>query len=1552
MKKKFRLFLVSMLIFSLLPFPMVGFANEDSDSVNVVNLTTEYMEDPIGLDISKPQLSWQLESGSRAKMQTAYQVIVASSLEMLEEENGDVWDSGKIESDQSINISYDGKELESKKAYYWKVRIWDEDEVGSNWSAPAKWEMGLLKSSDWKGDWIEYRNDESSEPMDAYNLELDFSVLNQAAGIIFGAEDQNNYYMWQINTTDEKTKLRPHRWLNGNAAVLKEIDISHAIPSDEKLNTEYKLKISVNNGEIKTYINEELVDTTTDNSFGFGDIGFRQDRVEEALFDNIKLTDQDGNILLSEEFIGVEQFTFNSGTINNGKLHVTNQYAWQNSDDDDAPQLRKEFPVAKSVASARVYSTALGLYELYLNGEKVGKDYFAPGWTDYNKRVQYQTYDVTDMLQEGENVIGSILGQGWYTGKIAWFGADHYGDNPAFLAQLVIEYTDGTVEVVETDDTWNAATGPIISNDIIAGETYDARKELIGWSESNYDDSNWIPASVKENYGGELVAQAGPTVQVTEEIEAVEVTEPTPGVYVFDLGQNMVGSVRLKVSGDEGDVIKIRHAEVLDSDGSAYTANLRTAEATDRYILKGEGEEIYEPRFTFHGFRYVEVTGYQEEPSLDAITGRVMHTDAPLTGEFETSSEMLNQLQSNITWGQRGNFLSVPTDTPARDERLGWTGDINVFIGASTFNMNVAKFLGTKWLTDLRDAQSPNGAFPDVAPDACCGEGSAGWGDAGVTVPYTIWQRYGDTRVIKENYDAMVKWIDYLKNHSNGYIRPNTGYGDWLNINDHTPNDLIGTAYFAYSANLLSEMAIEIGENEDAAEFGQLFEDVKAAFNQAYVNENGRLKTESQTGYVLALYMDLLPEDKQQAAADRLVELIEARDWHLSTGFLGTRDLLPVLADNGYLDVAYRLLNNDTFPSWGYQIKNGATTMWERWDSIKTDGSFQDVGMNSFNHYAYGAVGDWMYQNIAGIQPDPANPGYKSFIIKPKQGGNLTNAKGEYDSVYGKIVSDWKMDEDIFNLSVKVPANTTSTIYIPAENKWAVTEAGGFAESSEGIEFKEMQDGYAVFIVGSGTYDFSVYPILGKLGAVSQWTEDLQELSDSMAEAGDLKTDQQKHLTEKFEKLQSQTKKGIEAFLSNDESKLIKQVQQGLSTTNSLINWIQKKENAGQLGEATADEINSMLVKVKNELSSISNAVLGVDAELTILEEKVLPGDTFLVKAEMENTHHANINKVSQSLNVPEDWSVSVVSTDKKGVLKPNEKFVTEFEVTVPANQAPTEEITITGLGSYKKQSGVASIEFSSSVTVESPIVITDIQTNKDMVEPNSELNVTVNIQNDGASEAEGDVQINMPDGWTVDEASKAYKLDSEENKAVTFTITSPTEASETDIEVQLVATYEGHIGDSKSAGIKLHIVNPPEAYTDHVDVGEEQSETEHNISYSEGSEASEEAGLTRRYTTNGKANGFFEFDMEVEPGKPFIIRAIETYDQEQIKDYYVFVDGVKVHSRENHYSTGGTVTYQFIVEDLSLTEEGLVTVRFQEDEEGRNYDPSIADVWTIPMND
>ena len=749
-----------------------------------------------------------------------------------------------------------------------------------------------------------------------------------------------------------------------------------------------------------------------------------------------------------------------------------------------SPYLRKGFSLYKPVSRARLYATARGVYELYLNGSRVGDDVLAPGWTDYDQRVQYQTYDVTPLLAEGQNALGAVLGDGWFAGFVG-FDPKHrgalYGPRPQLLAQLNVEYEDGTTESLATDGSWRCSTGPILYSDLLVGESYDARREMPGWAEPGLDDSGWYGVEVEEIGDTNLVAQPDEGIRVTEELEAKTVTEPESGPYVFDLGRNMVGWVRLKVEGEAGTEVTLRHAEALNPDGTIYTENLRSARQVDTYILKGDGEEVYEPRFTFHGFRYVEVTGYPGELPLGAVTGRVVHSATPSSGSFECSSPMVSRLQENIVWGQRGNFLSIPTDCPQRDERLGWTGDAQVFVRTASFHMDVAAFFG-KWMVDVEDAQSPEGAFPDVAP-LLRGSGlidlrwgAPAWGDAGVIVPWTIYRTYDDTRIVERHYSAMTRWMEYLREANPDLVRKNrmgNNYGDWLSPKgDLTPKDLLATAYWAYDAGLMAEMAGAIGRHDDAREYRDLNENIKAAFEEAYVSPDGRIQGDTQTCYLLALHMELLPEDLRSAAAEHLVRSIEREDWHLSTGFAGVGYLCPVLTEAGYADVAYRLLENETYPSWGYTVKNGATTIWERWDGWTEENGFQSPNMNSFNHYSLGSVGEWLYRYVAGIDQDPGGTGYERILVRPRPGGGLTSARARYDSIRGTISSEWEISDGAFRLKTTVPANTTATVYVPASDGAGVTEGGGPAGEAEGVEFLREEKGAAVFAVGSGEYEF------------------------------------------------------------------------------------------------------------------------------------------------------------------------------------------------------------------------------------------------------------------------------------------------------------------------------------------------------------------------------------------------------------------------------------------------------------------------------------------------
>lgn len=761
--------------------------------------------------------------------------------------------------------------------------------------------------------------------------------------------------------------------------------------------------------------------------------------------------------------------------------------------------VRRGFTLKANVKQARIYATSHGLYQLLLNGKRVGNAELTPGWTSYRKRLQYQTYDVTPLLTKGENALGAMLGEGWYIGELAFQGNRHlYGDRTALLLQLEVTYTDGTSERIVTDRRWKAGASPILMSGLYAGETYDARLEQPGWKSTGFDDGKWRNVKVTAASKEVLIAQSGPLTRAIEQVVPKAILRGSSGETIIDMGQNMVGRVRLSVEGPAGTTITLRHAEMLDARGNLYTDNLRAAQATVRYVLKGGSIETFEPRFTFQGFRYVGVKGYPGELAPQKITGIVLHSDIGRSGHFETSSPLLDQLQHNIVWGQKGNFLDIPTDCPQRDERLGWTGDAQVFASTAAFNADVAGFF-SKWLRDLAAEQYGDGSVPFVIPDVIYemntrdiveasaairrlgkirAAGAAGWADAAVIIPWTLYLAYGDRQILETQYASMARWVGYEQERAGEDLlwTGDLHFGDWLDFGSAdrgnfgaTSSDLIATAYFAHSVDLMSRAAKVLGKNDEAARYAKLFSDIRAAFQRAFVTADAKVGEGTQTAYVLALQFDLLPTRQRALAAKHLVADVR-RNGHLTTGFLGTPGLLFALSESGYLDDAYRLLQREDYPSWLYPVKHGATTIWERWDGVKLDGSFQTPGMNSFNHYAYGAVGDWMYRVIGGINIDPDRPGYKHILIKPRPGGGLTRAKASHQSPYGEVSSAWKMESGRFHLAVRIPPNTTATVTLPsARGAQNVLESGRPIAASD-----TRQVGSGVEIdIGSGAYEFS-----------------------------------------------------------------------------------------------------------------------------------------------------------------------------------------------------------------------------------------------------------------------------------------------------------------------------------------------------------------------------------------------------------------------------------------------------------------------------------------------
>jgi len=756
-----------------------------------------------------------------------------------------------------------------------------------------------------------------------------------------------------------------------------------------------------------------------------------------------------------------------------------------------SPHFRKEFNILKKVVSARVYVTSHGLYELHLNGKKVGDQVLTPGWTSYGKRLQYQVYDVTSLVESGANAIGAVLGDGWYRGTLAW-GNNWaiYGNRLGLLLELKITYSDGTESLIVTDETWKGfADGAIRMNDLYNGETYDATKKLTGWNLKNYNDSGWQKVRIGNYSNGNLIASEGYPVRKIQEIKPVRIFRSPKGSLIADMGQNMVGWVRLKVTGPMGTIVTLRHAEVLDKYGEFYTENLRSAKCQITYTLAGTGPETYEPRFTFMGFRYVEVSGFPGDLTEDNLTGVVVHSDMPSTGSYESSNSLIDQLQHNIRWGQQGNFVDVPTDCPQRDERLGWTGDAQAFSRTAAFNYDVSAFF-TKWLKDLAADQKPGGEVPDVIPDvlnrqdAKTAAPSAGWGDVAVIVPWTMYTVYNDMKLLETQYPSMKAWVEYIrKKAGDSYIwKGGSKYGDWLfyhpPVNNHsepdgfTEHDFIATAFYAYSTRLLAKAAAALGNTDDEKEYTDLFNKIKKVFINEYVTPAGRVGTNSQTSYVLALKFDLLPENLRPMAAEFLVSNIKSRRNHLSTGFLGTPFICHVLASSGYTEVAYDLLLQETYPSWLYPVKMGATTIWERWDGQKTDSTFQDPGMNSFNHYAYGAIGDWMYRVSAGIET--LSPGYKHLLIQPHPTGKMKFSRASFESPYGRVESGWEKTEGKTIVNVKIPANAAATINLPSASAANVLVNGRPFSTWTGFSDIKQQDGCLIFESGSGGYIFEI----------------------------------------------------------------------------------------------------------------------------------------------------------------------------------------------------------------------------------------------------------------------------------------------------------------------------------------------------------------------------------------------------------------------------------------------------------------------------------------------
>ncbi|MFJ7975779.1 family 78 glycoside hydrolase catalytic domain [Peribacillus sp. NPDC096379] len=1140
-------------------------------------LKTEYLKNPVGIDIKSPRFSWNMVSEDKGARQTAYRILVSKTSQDLID-GIYTWDTKKMDSDLAIGIAYQGVKLEPSTRYYWKVTIWDHKgrSIDSN---IAFFETGLMSSdgmTNWGGArWITKPGQEEvpaksdRKLLKTYDISTNVRIINHSAGLIFSYSD-NEFMLVRIEPSTIEGSLyqmglyhgtpygiEPYTYLEGEQYTdnrglvrVQPVELSNFNPE-----IFHSIKICVREGSpvcnipgrIEIFMDGGLTPILSTSvaryggSLKGGSIGFYNPN-SSAEYSSIKIEQPEiekvnifgpptqlSYITLADFRLDGESETFvKIGSDVHAEVKILNQSITLTDEiviegpTPGAPMFRKDFRVSKQVKQARLYSTGGGVTEFYINGSMVGDDYFAPGYTDYSMTYAYQTYDVTALLNSmQDNTIGVMLGNGWYSGSED-VHYKPYGTQPKVMARLAVQYTDGAIENIVTDESWQYyGLGPITRNVTMDGVTHDARREeaIEGWSTASFLDEKWkknaslLPAPSNDIYGVKVISDNASLPRQIDTLTPIGLT-PNPADStrtIIDFGQNMVGNIKLTLRGGiKGQVVCIRFAEMLNDvtgfrtgdgpKGTLYTENYRTAKSTDYFILSGKAEEVFSPRFTFHGFRYVEITGYPGKLQAEDILGIVISSATEETFFFECSNPEVNRLQRNIEWGMKGNFFSVPTDCPQRDERMGWTGDAQLFARTAVFSMDVQMFL-KKWMVDLNDTLQKLGFYTGLyAPfnsefaNSFSGWWTA-WSDVGIELPFQIWQVYGDTRLIEENFENLKTYMNYVSTRTipQGYLidpRPFVGVGDHVSLVP-TSVQLVATAYYAYTAQLMYLMAKGISRYEDAAHFEQLYKKIKSAFCETFLQEDGtillneeRAEFDTQTAYALALNFNLLPEDKISDASQRLVEL--GYDFHtdgslaMTTGFLGTRDLCPALSKSGKHEAAYDLILNKSYPSWLYTVEQGATTMWERWNSYTLENGFGDVSMNSFNHYAFGAVGEWLYNYMLGIQTDSSSPGFKHFILQPtidpKAGTSsdrITWAKGEFQSVHGLIKSHWSVEDNQITFRISVPANTTASVKLQGAFLNDILESGLPVLEVEGISSHQEVINGVVLEVIAGNYEFS-----------------------------------------------------------------------------------------------------------------------------------------------------------------------------------------------------------------------------------------------------------------------------------------------------------------------------------------------------------------------------------------------------------------------------------------------------------------------------------------------
>jgi alpha-L-rhamnosidase len=1052
-------------------------ARPHAPSLSVAGLRCEHHDEPLALDTSAPRFSWKLaalDPARRGLAQSAYRVLVASSDALLAEGRGDLWDSGDVSTNETVDVVYAGRTLRSFERLAWKVQVRDQDGVASQWSAPAHFGMGVLDPADWQARWI--------------GFDAPLAAVRAVPGL--GAAG------WIRAAGGEREIVLRRRFELAGAAGANAVLVLAAVDEFEVfLNGQQVKKGSATTGVRR---NAEIVKVSRHLQPGTNLLAAR---VRTAGSAPAALSCR---LLLDPDVAGSMELVTDAAW--SAALGAPN--GWERAGPDDAlgppaivlgaeeeaalaevdspapflppPRLlRGTFRAKERPARATLYASALGVYSLELDGERAHDDWFAPGWTDYRKRIPYRGYDVTALVRAGENALGVVLADGWYSGLLGKGGQrNHYGDKPRFLGQLVLDYADGTREIVTSDASWRAAVGPWREADLYMGERYDARAELAGWSAPGFDARTWSPVDVTERVAAPLVAHPGPEVRVIAELAPVSIQERAPDRWLFDFGQNMAGVARLAVAAPAGTALVLRFAEALEPDGSLMRRNLGWARAADQYVCKGGGSagelESWRPRFTYHGFRYVEVAGLTATPAKTTLTALALSSATRDAGDFRCSDPLVNKLVENARWTLRSNSMDIPTDSPQRGERLGWTGDAQLFAPSALWLADL-QTLYDKWCLDLLDAQRADGRFPNTAPGfEGMPNGGPAWEDAGVLVPALLYDVYGDTRLVERQYESMARFLSTYERRSapdRGLPRELEGFGDWHELGATTPKEVLYLAYYARCARRMTETARALGREADAARYAALAARVSASFADHFVDAEGRVRGETQAAYALALREDLVPAERRARAAARFAEDVEQSGGRLTTGFVGTPELLPSLSAIGRHDLAYRLLGGRALPSWGYMIDQGATTLWERWDAWTPEGGFANHGNVSLVHGPLGSVIAWLFETVAGIRP--AKPGFRSVTLAPVPGGGLSWAEANYDSARGRIALRWELAESQLRIGLTIPPNVAATLRIGTSAPESVTESGRGLDGVPGARVERNRPEGLFVHLEAGSYSFT-----------------------------------------------------------------------------------------------------------------------------------------------------------------------------------------------------------------------------------------------------------------------------------------------------------------------------------------------------------------------------------------------------------------------------------------------------------------------------------------------